>query len=390
MDYMKTHTLLVLFPTALVVAFGLAACKPPAPSTSIDVVRPVKTITVGAAASSPSGASFSAEIKPRIESQLAFRVGGKVVSRLVEIGQIVRQDQPLMRLDLSDLQLSSNAAQAQVAVAKANADVAEAALKRSQELAKQNFISAGALDQVLGQANSAKAALLAAQANGALGLNATAYGELKADGDGVVTALTAEVGQIVAAGTPVIRVAVGREKDAVFNIPERLLGAVKRGSVVSVQLWSQPGLPLLATVRDVAAMADPLTRTYIVKASLKDATGAVPLGTTATVTLSGSGSGYSPVPAVALDAASRSSLSIPLSAIVESQGKTAVWVVQSGVVKKQMVTLNASLDAGSPASADSQVTVLTGLAPGAVVVIAGVHVLSEGQKVKLMVEATKP
>jgi membrane fusion protein, multidrug efflux system len=358
-------------------AFVLMACKPPAAAVGTEVIRPVKTMTVGDVSGQP-GASFSAEIKPRVESQLAFRVGGKVVERLVEIGQRVRKNQPLMRLDPADLQLSSNAAQAQVAAAQANADVAQAALKRAQDLAKQNFISAGALDQAVGQANSANAALLAAQANGALGLNATQYGVLKADSDGVVTALSVEVGQVVAAGAPVIRMASsgvsGRDKDVVFNVPEQMLASVAQGTSLGVRLWSQPDAVLVATVRDVAAMADPLTRTYTIKATLKDSTNTARLGATATATLA--------LGAARVAASVVPAVTIPLSAVLESQGNTSVWLVQSGAVKKQAVTLNPRAVAQ-----DGWVVVTSGLQAGAVVVVAGVHVLADGQKVKRLLDA---
>ena len=360
---------------------ALLACSPQAATTSSEIIRPVKTMTVGSGVATASS-TYSAEIRPRIESQLAFRVGGKVVERLVEIGATVRQGQVLMRLDPADLQLSSNAALAQVAAAKANDDVAQAALKRSQELARQNFISNGALDQAIGQANVTRAALAAAEANSALGINATQYGVLKADADGVVTALSAEVGQIVAAGTPVLKVSAGSQKDVVFSVPEGAVGMLKRGVPVGVQLWSKSGVTIAATVRDVAAIADPLTRTFTVKAALNDASNAAPLGSTATVAMSAS--------AASKANAAAQTLIIPLASVVEAQGKTAVWVVETSanvsVVKKRAVTLASTLpDSG----ADAQVAVASGLAQGAVVVTAGVHTLSEGQKVRVL-EAVKP
>jgi membrane fusion protein, multidrug efflux system len=365
--------------TMLVIALAvcvLAACQPQTAAIRSEIIRPVKVMTVGDASSQFEGL-FSAEIKPRIESQLAFRVGGKIVERMVEIGQTVRKDQPLLRLDPIDLQLSSNAAQAQVAAAKANADVAQAALSRAQELARQNFISTGALDQAAGQANSANAALLAAQANGALGLNASQYAVLKADSDGVVTALTAEVGQVVAAGMPVIRMASGSEKDVTFNVPDAALANAKRGLSIGVQLWSKPDVLLTATIRDVSAMADPQTRTYAIKANLKDPSNLAQLGSTATAKI---------VLMTSPSAKSTAHLGvlIPLSAVMESQGRTTVWVVQSDAVKKQAVVLNTSAGA-----AEGVVLVSSGLAPGAVVVVAGVHVLVEGQKVKLLTDTTQ-
>jgi len=369
---------------SLSATFGVAmlvACSPQAATAPPEIIRPVKTITVGTSSATASS-MYSAEIRPRIESQLAFRVGGKVVERLVEIGATVRQGQVLMRLDPADLQLSSNAALAQVAVAKANDDVAQAALKRSQELARQNFISSGALDQATGQANVTRAALAAAEANSALGINATQYGVLKADADGVVTALNAEVGQIVAPGTPVLKVSAGSQKDVVFSVPENVIGLLKRGAPVGVQLWSKSGVTIAATVRDVAAVADPLTRTFMIKAALMDASNAAPLGSTATVLLS--------APTGSKASASATALVIPLASVIEAQGKTAVWVVETSanvsVVTKRVVTLAPALPASA---ADAQVVVVAGLVQGQLVVTAGVHTLADGQKVRLL-EASKP
>lgn len=366
--------------SAVLSMVALLACSPQAATKTAEIIRPVKTMTVGSGVATLSS-TYSAEIRPRIESQLAFRVGGKVVERLVEIGAVVSKNQVLMKLDPSDLQLSANAALAQVAAAKANDDVAQAALKRAQELARQNFISAGALDQATGQANVTRAALAAAQATSNLGLNATQYGELRADSDGVVMALSAEIGQIVAAGTPVLKVSAGTQKDVVFSVPEGAVGMLKRGVPVGVQLWSKSGITIAATVRDVAAIADPLTRTFTIKAALNDVSNAAPLGSTATVVLSAS--------ATSKANTGVSTLVIPLASVVEAQGKTAVWVVETSanvsVVKKRAVTLAPTLpDSG----ADAQVAVASGLTQGAVVVTAGVHTLSEGQKVRVL-EATK-
>ncbi|MDI9333493.1 MAG: efflux RND transporter periplasmic adaptor subunit [Cytophagales bacterium] len=371
-------------PIAVIVgAAALSACSPKEKSTPPEVIRPVQVMTVGAA-SVAAAMTYSAEIRPRIESQLAFRVGGKVVERLVELGASVRKNQVLMRLDPADLQLSANAALAQVAAAKAHDDVAQAALKRAQELARQNFISAGALDQAVGQANVTHASLLAAQATSAQGLNATAYGTLRADADGVVTALTAEVGQVVAAGTPVIKVSASGAKDVVFAVPDRVVGRLKSGTQIDVQLWAQSGVTLSAVVRDISAIADPLTRTFVIKATLNDVNHVAPLGATATVVLRDASS--SPKAG-----AESSTIIIPLASVVEAQGKTAVWVVETAantsVVKKRAITLVPVLPA---AGADAQVAVASGLAAGAVIVTAGVHTLTEGQKVRLLSEAAKP
>ena len=360
-----------IFAASLICTSMLSACKPQAVAAPSEVIRPVKTMIVGSTSATSNG-TYSAEIRPRVESQLAFRVGGKVIERLVDIGALVKKDQVLMRLDPSDLQLSANAALAQVAAAKANDEVAQATLKRSQDLAKQNFISSNALDQAIGAANASRAALAAAQANSALGVNATQYGVLRADADGVVTALTAEVGQVVAAGTPVLKVSAGAGKDVVFAVPEGLASLIKRGTPLDVQLWAKSGLTLAATVRDVSAIADSLTRTYAIKASLSDAQNAAPLGSTATVAINSKA-----IPSKA--SSSTTNVLVPLASVVEAQGKIAVWVVESGVAKKRAITLAASVPA---AEADAVVAVTSGLAPGAVIVTAGVHTLTEGQKVR--------
>jgi RND family efflux transporter MFP subunit len=366
-NYTTIAAIFVLMGTLL-----LTACKPAPTEALPEALRPVKTMTVGGQMGA-SSMQFSAEIKPRIESRLAFRVGGKVIERTVELGTRVRKGQILMRLDATDLQLATNASLAQVAAAKANDDVAQAALKRAQELVKQNFISSGALEQAIGQANVTKAALQAAQANTALSSNSAQYGVLQADADGVVTALEAEVGQVVAAGTPVLRMTAGAEKDVVFSVAESALPAMKRGLSLSVQLWSEPSEKLNAIVRDVSVAADTVSRTYVVKAALKDLKNAAPLGATATAEV-----------LTGLSAKGGQTIEIPLSSVIEVQGKTFVWVVESvanvSVIKRRSVVIANNLPAGS--SLDALVTVREGLVQGMQIAVAGVHVLAEGQKVR--------
>jgi RND family efflux transporter MFP subunit len=194
--------------------------------------------------------------------------------------------------------------------------------------------------------------------------------------------LSAEVGQIVAPGTPVLKVSAGSQKDVVFSVPENVIGLLKRGAPVGVQLWSKSGVTIAATVRDVAAVADPLTRTFMIKAALVDASNAAPLGSTATVLLS--------APTGSKASASATALVIPLASVIEAQGKTAVWVVETSanvsVVRKRVVTLAPALPASA---ADAQVLVVAGLVQGQLVVTAGVHTLADGQKVRLL-EASKP
>jgi membrane fusion protein, multidrug efflux system len=365
----------------------LGACSKPTVAAAPEVIRPVQSVIVGVGPAAElgaaggvagqSGAAYAAEIRPQIESRLGFRVGGKITARLVELGASVRKGQPLMKLDATDLQLAVQASSAQIAAAKASDEVAQANLRRVQELAKQGFVSAGSVDAADGQAKAARATLQAAQASGSVQTNASRYAVLVADAAGVVTALDAEIGQVIAAGTPVIRVSNGAVKDAVFAVPESQLSAVRslRGQSVAVISHVASGatavgaanpLERSAVIRDIAAIADPISRSYLVKATLAAAQGAadLPLGATATVVL----------PPTGAAATNKSALLVPLGAIVESQGKPAVWRVQGGVASKQVVTL------GAPQG--DAVAVTSGISAGAEIITAGTHTLTEGQKVK--------
>ncbi len=354
-----------------VLATLLAACGSKTETAPVEVIRPVVTFTVGGTTTNVAGASFAAEIKPRVEARMAFRVGGKIAERMVDIGTPVKAGQALMRLDVSDLQLAASASAAQVAAAKANDDLAQAELKRTQALSEQGFVSAGRLEQAQGQAKASRANLEALQASANVQTNATQYAVLRADAAGIVTAVDGEIGQVVAAGTPMLRIAQGAEKDVLFSVPESFAQAARtlRGKTITVQLWSQAGVQLNASVREVAAIADPATRSFAIKASLIDPNNTAALGATATALL--------PIKAAT---SSPTTLVIPMSAVVESQGKAAVWVLEGGVVKKRTITLTAA--------PGDNVAVTQGLSAGSVIVTAGVHTLTEGQKVKPLLTAS--
>ncbi len=349
----------------------LVGCSKNEMTSAPESIRPVQSMIVGSA-SSGGEQSYSAEIRPQVESRLGFRVGGKITARLVELGASVRKGQVLLKLDASDLQLSAQASAAQVAAAKANDDVAQANLKRVQELAKQGFVSGGGVDAALGQARASNAALLSAQAASSVQTNASQYAVLVADAAGVVTGLDAEVGQVVAAGTPVVRVSQGANKDVVFNVPESALNELRllRGKTVAVQLWAQPTVKFTALIRDIGAIADPASRSFAVKASLAGGSDA-PLGATATVLLPSR-----------LSASAQGAVLAPLTAVVESQGKPAVWVLEGGAVKKRLVQVGAT---------QGDLVALVGITAGTEIVTAGTHTLTEGQKVKsLLPTASKP
>ena len=338
----------------------LSACSKPAPAE--DPIRSVKVITVGLGSPS-SEMEFSGEVKARVESRLGFRVGGKITRRAAEVGQHVKAGEVLAQLDSQDYQLSVDAARAQVAAATTNRDLAAANFKRFKELRDQNFISPAELERHEASLKSAQSQWDQAQAQLAGQGNQARYTTLVADVSGVVTATDAEAGQVIAAGTPVVRIAKDGPRDVVFAVPEDKVQALRVGSAATVVAWASSA-PMKAQIREVAASADPVTRTFAVKAGL-DSKDALPLGTTVTLK------------AAALSHAAQPVFKLPTSALVKEGQNTAVWVLQTGNMTVQLTPIEIATADGN------DVVVKSGLQAGMQVVTAGVHVLSPGQKVTL-------
>ncbi len=339
----------------------LSACsEKPAPT---EPMRAVRTITVGEAGPT-AGREYAGEVKARVESTLGFRVGGKVVSRAVSLGDAVGKGQLLAQLDPSDLRLGQESAQAGWRAAQANFDLAEADFKRYKDLHAQGFIGDAELQRREATLKSARSALEQARAQTGVQSHQADYARLSADAPGVVTAVWVEPGTVVQAGAPAFKVAQDGPRDVVFAVPEDRLEALRalvgHAGVLKVKVWGQSGPPLTASVREVAQAADPSTRTYLVKADLGSA--AVRLGQTATVE----------VPA----ASATAGLRLPLTALFEHGGSSQVWVWEPS---SQTVRMQAVQVLGSDGN---EVRVGAGLSPGQIVVSAGVHVLTPGQKVK--------
>lgn len=355
-----------LLPAALTLVAAtvlLSGCSRPVPSE--EPIRAVKVLTVGVEGMR-AGGEFAGEVRARVESRLGFRVGGKIVRRQVELGQRVKAGEILAQLDPQDYQLAVQAAKAQVAAALTNRDLAAADFKRYKELRDQNFISGAELERRDAALKAAQAQLDQAQAQGSAQGNQAAYTTLVADVSGVVTSVDAEMGQVVAAGTPVVRIAQDGPRDVVFSVPEDKVAQIRMGSGVDVRAWGAQ-TPIHGLVREVAASADPVTRTFGVKVSLptKDA---LALGATVSV-----------VPQ-ALDRSGVQVIKLPTSALRQDGQSSAVWVLDttSMTVKLQPIQI---------ATADgNEVIVAGGLQPGMQVVSAGVHVLSPGQKVTVYKE----
>jgi RND family efflux transporter MFP subunit len=358
MNPVKSINALFVRVVPLVAVLVLVACTRPAPVEM--PVRSVKVMTVGMQ-SMQSGLEFAGEVRARVESRLGFRVGGKLTQRPVELGQHVRAGQVLARLDPQDYQLAADAARAQLAAAVGNRDLAAADFKRFKELKDQNFISGAELERRETALKAAQAQFEQARAQLAGQGNQVDYATLLADVSGVVTAIEAEPGQVVAAGTPVVRIAQDGPRDVVFAVPEDKVAAIRPGSIVDVRVWPA-NAALQGVVREVAASADPVTRTFVVKVAL-DGKAALTLGATVSV-----------LPQ-ALQRGAGQVIKLPTSALRQEGQSSAVWVLDpaSMTVKLQAVQI-ATTDG-------NEVVLASGLQPGMQVVSAGVHVLTPGQKV---------
>ncbi len=346
---------------AVAAALTLAACGQRAETAP--VVRSVRTVVVDNGQGSHQR-EFAGEVRARTESRLGFRVGGKVTRRLVELGQRVQAGQALAQLDPQDLKLGEDAARAGLASAEAQATQATADLQRFKELRAQGFISEAELERRSTSERAAQAALRQARAQAGVQSNQASYAVLTATAAGVITSVDVEPGQVVGAGQPVLTLAHDGARDAVFAVPEDLGGVLRplagKAGAVQVRRWGSAEW-VNATVREVAAATDPLTRTYLAKADVSQA--GFELGQTAAVQLRVPTRVASGVP-------------VPLQAVVEREGKSVVWLLdpRSMTVQPQPVLTGDVLG--------NVVLVAKGLQPGQEVVTAGTHVLQPGQKVR--------
>lgn len=343
---------------SVAVVTTLVACsKSEAPK---EPLRAVKVLTVADGALSVEG-EFSGEVRARVESRLGFRVAGKVVQRPAELGQHVAAGQLLAQIDAQDYQLAAQAALAQVSAAQSQRDLAAAEFKRFEALRAQNFISGAELERREAALKAADAALNQAKAQAQAQSNQAAYARLTASHAGVITAVEAEEGQVVSAGQPVLRLAHDGPRDAVFAVSEQMALALKVGQPMQATLAST-GQALKGKVRELAASADPVTRTYAVKLAL-DASERLPLGATVHVLAAGLPGSHSAV------------IKLPTSALRQEGQGTVVWLLDEA-----SMTVNTQAVQVGPVDGN-QVVIVSGLKPGQKVVSAGVHVLSPGQKV---------
>ncbi|MBL8522319.1 MAG: efflux RND transporter periplasmic adaptor subunit [Betaproteobacteria bacterium] len=365
MNIIKNKYLISLLTPIFVVTAFLAGCsKPEAAGTTL---RPALSYKIGAN-SGVDADVYPGEIRARHEADHAFRIGGKMVARLVDQGSVVRRGQPLARLDPQDSKLAADASTANVTAADTEATFADAEYKRFKDLFVKGFVSQSALDQKLNVANAAKARLESARAQASVSINQAGYAVLTAEQDGVVTQVMAESGQVVAQGQAVMRIANPAEKELSISVPEAKIAEFRTAGSNSaakkelrVATWSQPDKYYAAKVREVSAAADPITRTYAVRVTLQKADDIVQLGMSA----------Y----AVFLGANDAGVLAVPLSSLYVKGNTTGVWLIAAdGKVSLKPVTV--------VQYKENLALIKDGVKIGDVIVAAGVHKLREGEMVK--------
>ncbi len=348
--------------TLIIAALGLSlftACSKPVDKS--EDIRPVRAIKV-VADNADISAEFSGEVRPRIESKLGFRVSGKIIARHVDVGAPVKRGQVLMQLDPQDLALAQTQAKAGLSAAESNRDLAKAEFKRYQELREKNFVASAVLESKETTYKAAQSSYEQAMAAFKNQSNQAAYTNLTSDVDGVVTGIDVEAGQVVAAGAPVMRVAQGGEMDVVIGIPEDKVNTIRAIKDIRVRLWVNPAEEIVATLRELSPIADPVTRTYTAKLALPSTTKNIKLGMTAAVSF------------VAKNPTAM--IKLPMTALFQEKNATFVWIVESGAVKMLPVQL-----AGT---SGQDVLLAGGVAVGQTVVTAGVNLLKPGQKVTIL------
>lgn len=344
----------------------LAGCRrdepPPAP-----VIRPVLTQPVKIQAYWRE-AIYAGEVRARQETALGFRIGGKIIERYVDVGDEVTADTLLAKLDPQDYQLRLLEAEAELAAAQAISRKAAADLERYATLLKRKLISKSDYQDFANAYAVARARLRQAEAQLEVTRNQAGYTLLRADRAGVITAVEAESGQVVAAGQTVLRLADTKEKEVAISIPENRLEGLRRADEITITLWADPDASYRGRIREISPGADPVTRTYNVRVSLLQAAPNVQLGMTATVTVRRRMAGE-----VAR---------LPLPALyLRKAGQPALWLFESDGGASGRVFLVPVEVAEYRRDA---VLIRSGLKNGQRVVVAGVHKLHEGQRVRLM------
>ena len=315
----------------------------------------VRTMTVGDAAASEGG--YTGTVRGRHETRLAFQVGGQILSRNVNVGAHVRAGDVLMVIDARDVQQQANATNAAAQAARSRYELARTERARYEQLYAAQAISEAMLDQYRTNERAAEAAYRQAVAQDTASHNALGYTNLVAGADGVISNITAEEGQIIAAGQTVMTLTQEDEREIEIAVPESRLAEVSVGMPAAVALWANSAA-YTGILRELSPVPDAATRTYTARIALTDAPADLPLGMTARVRLG---------------ASVQDGVSIPLSALYQTGDTAQVYVVEDDAVHLVPVTVTAFR---------TNDALVTGLPHGARIVTAGVHQLHEGEKVR--------
>lgn len=351
------------FSMVLAVAL-LAACGKEEIAKAPEEMRTVRVLQV-AERQTARHLAYAGEVRARYETRLAFRVGGKLTDRSVQVGSRVKAGQQIARIDTSDFQLAADSARAQVVSAEADRALADADLKRYRNLRDKNFISQAEYERRAQALAVAQARLEAVRAQHRQTENQALYGTLRTDAAGVITGVEADAGQVVAAGQTVARLARAGEKEVAFAVPESHRGAFQRAGGFKVEVSALPGRSWNGKLRELSPAADPATRTYAARVSILDAPEALELGMSARVEAS--------------TAVRFKGIELPLAALYSRGDTPQVYVLQrDDTVKLQPIKVGSMTEDG--------LLVESGLQPGDRVVTAGAQLLRPGQRVKPAVE----
>lgn len=354
----------------LVAVLGAAAVvtlslrTPEASAVSDPRQEPPIVRTVTAAGVTGSERSFTGIVGARVQSNLGFRVPGKIVERLVNVGQQVKAGQPLMRIDETDLRLALTSKRQAVAAARATVVKLDADEQRYAKLMTSGWVPRQRYEQAKAALDTAEAQLAAAEAEARVAENEATYSILMANADGTVVETLGEPGQVVSAGQTVVRIAEAGPREAVVALPETIRPAI--GSVAEASVYGSDGRHFTAHLRQLSDSADSQTRTYEARYVLDGEAAAAPLGATVTIRLARQ--------------ASQAELQVPLAAVLDDGRKTGVWILDraSSTVHFRPVKL---------VRVTGETAVISGLTSADQIVSLGAHLLQEGARVRTASES---
>ncbi len=343
------------------VSLAVSGCSEEKKAETKEIIRPVKVVEIAKAGNTRS-LDYSGAVKARVEMNLGFRVAGKITDRRVNIGDRVKPGDLLAEIDPTDYQLAVKTAEANLAAAEKGVGTADLANKRAQQLFDKSVTAKSQMEQAALSYDQAVSTRDAAASSLDQAKNQVAYAELKADRNGIVTSISADTGAVVAAGTPVVTVALDGEKEVQIAVPENDIAQFKPGKAVKASFWSDSKLVLDGKVREVSGSADAQSRTFSVRVSLPT-DDRVLLGMTATIE--------------AAVGNAETNVAIPLSALAETNGRKIVWVVDRNASTVHAREIKVADFTGGG------VHVAEGLKTGDLVVAAGTQFMTENLKVKL-------